>query len=239
MATRARAAREEEAIAAYEDAVRGSADVNVSEALAMRRLFRAHGFTYVDDSEGSPVEKLDNDAIKGSIFVIAPDHRVSTRDDRSSEPIHRHVLAGEILKGHPVPPPHGDSDAWDALGALERATWKKAEGHIWKLIDDKFGGTLQRWMRERLDEELVLVKAGDYLFVTDEPKYVEAEIWRRYTDKAEIQMIAAAEQMALFGRQLPALKRRAVPALNKATKQATDKAMAAYTLRAQENGEEE
>jgi hypothetical protein len=229
----------QEAIAAYEDALRSSADVNVSEALAVRRLFRAHGFTYVDESESLPVEKLDNDAIKGSIFEIAPNHRVSSREDRSTEPIHRHVLAGEILKDHPIPPPHGDSDAWDALDALKRATWKKAESHIWKLIDDKFGGTLQRWMRERLDEELVLVKADDYLFVTDQAKFVETEIWRRYTDKAEIQMIAAAEQMALFGRQLPALKRRAVPALNKAAKQSADKAMAAYTLRAQENGEEE
>lgn len=229
----------EEAVTAYEEAVRSSADVNVSEALAMRRLFRAHGFTYADDSESPPVEKVDNDAIKGSIFEIAPDHRVSSPDDRSSEPIHRHVLAGEILKGHPIPPPHGDSDAWDALDALERAAWKKAESHIWKQIDDKFGATLQRWTRDRLDEELVLVKAGEYLFVTDDPKYVEAEIWRRYTDKAEIQMIAAAEQMALFGRQLPALRRRAVPALKKATKQVGDKAMAAYTLRAEENGEEE
>lgn len=239
MATMESTSLEEEAAALYENEVRSSADVNVSEALAVRRLFRKYGFTYVDDSESSAVEKLDNDALKEAIFEIAPDHRVSTRDDRSSEPIHRHTLAGEILTGHPIPPPHGDSDAWDALGALDRAAWKKAEGHIWKLIDDKFGGTLQRWTRERLDEELVLVKAGDYLFVTDEPKFVEAEIWRRYTDKAEIQMIAAAEQMALFGKQLPALKPRAVPALNKAGKQTADKAMAAYTLRAQENDEEE
>ena len=44
--------------------------------------------------------------------------------------------------------------------------------------------------------------------------------------------------MALFGKQLPALKPRGVPALNKATKRGSDKAMAAYTLLAQENDEE-
>jgi len=230
----------EAAAAAYETEVRSSAERNAIEALAVRSLFRAHGFTYIDDSDGSPgVEKLDNDALKEAIFEIAPDHRVSTKNDRSSEPIHRHVLTSEILKGHPIPPPHGDSDKWDGLGALERAAWKKAEGHIWKLIDDKFGGTLQRWTRERLDDDLVLVKADDYLFVTDEPKYVEHEIWRRFTDKAELQWIAAAEQMAMFGKQLPALKPRARPALKKATNQGADKAMAALTLRAEENGEEE
>jgi hypothetical protein len=228
----------EEAISAYEEAVRSSAAGSVAETLALRRLFRTHGFTYVDDSEDPSVEKLDNEAIKDAIFAIVPDHRVSSADDRSSKPIHRHVLAGEILKGHPVPPPDGDSDAWDALGAVDRASWKKAESHIWKLIDDKFNGTMQRWMRERLGEELVLVKAGDYLYVTDQAKYVEADIWRRYTDKAEIQLVAAAEQMALFGKQLPALKPRGVPALNKATKRGSDKAMAAYTLLAQENDEE-
>lgn len=231
----------DEAIAAYEEAVKSSHMASVTETLAVRALFRKHEFTYVDGANGnSPVEKVDNDAIKKAIFEIAPDHLVGpAKEDRTDNPIHRYLVTGALLPGEPVPPPYGDADEWDAQDALTRAVWHKAEQHNWKLIDHKFSGTLQRWMREELDENLVLVKAGDYLFVTAEAKYVEAEIIRPMTDKAEIALVGAAEQVGLFTRQLPALKGRARSALKKAAKQAGDKALAAYTLRAEENGDEE
>ena len=230
-----------EAIAAYEEAVKSSHSVSVTQTLAVRELFRKYEFTYVDgDNTNSPVEKVDNDAIKRAIFEIAPDHLVGpAKEDRTNNPVHRYLVTGDLLKNEPVPPPFGDAEAWDAQDALTRAVWHKAEQHIWKLVDHKFSGTLQRWVRDELEEDLVLVKAGDYLFLTDEAKYVEAEIIRPMTDKAEIALVGASEQLGLFTRQLPALKGRARSALKKATKQAGDKALAAYTLRAEANGEEE
>jgi hypothetical protein len=228
-----------EAVQAYEEAVRSSASVSVTEALAMRALLREYEFTYVDDSKITPVEKVDNEAIKKAIFAIAQDHVVgAAKEERLDVPIHRYLVAGALLTNEPVPPPHGDADAWDAQDALARTAWHKAEQHIWKLVDHKYGGTLQRWVRDELDD-LVLVKAGDYLFLTNEAKYVEAEIIRPMTDKAEIALVGAAEQVGLFTRQLPTLKGRARSALKKAAKQAGDKALAAYTLRAEANGEED
>ena len=89
---------------------------------------------------------------------------------------------------------------------MDRQALTLAERHIWKLVDDKYNSVLQRWTREELEEGLVLVKAGDEMFVTSEPRFVKSEIWTPITDKAEIAMIAAAEQIALFAKQCPALK---------------------------------
>lgn len=233
----------EEAIAAYEEVVKSSHRVSVTETLAVRALFRKHEFTYVDASNGdSPIEHVDNDAIKRCILEVAQDHLVGpAKEDRVNMPIHRFLVAGAVLKNEPVPPPFGDSDAWDALDALAHVAWHKAEQHVWKLVDHKFSGTLQRWVREDLNNEdthLVLVKADGYLFITSEAKYVEAEILRKMTDKSEVALVAAGEQAGLFTRQLPALKGRAPAALRKAAKTAGEKALAAYTLRAEENGEE-
>jgi hypothetical protein len=229
----------EEAIAAYEESVRDKASSNVTLDLATRSIFREHGFVRVDTSKDPAVEVLDNDKIKDSIFEIAPDHVVVTKDDRNSEPIHRYALASKIILGRPAPPPYGDSDAWDAESALRRAAWYKAEQHIWKLIDDKYNAALQRMVREELEEELILVKTGDYVFLTSDPRFVQAEIYRRLTDRVELGLVAAAEQMALFEKQMPALKGKAVPALTSASKRMGDKAHAAYTLLADENGAEE
>jgi hypothetical protein len=236
----------EEAIEAYEETVKSSHRVSVTEALAVRALLRKYEFTYVDPGNGSvPVERVDNDAIKRDILEVAQDHLVGpAKEDRTDKPIHRFLVTGALLKDEPVPPPYGDADAWDALDALAHVAWHKAEQHIWKLIDHKYSGTLQRWVRETLNNEdthLVLVKADDYLFITTEAKYVEAEILRKITDKSEVALVAAGEQAGLFTRQLPALKGRAPAALRKAAKQAGEKALAAYTLRAAEengNGEE-
>jgi hypothetical protein len=242
MATKTKAPSDE-AIAAYEEAVKSSHRVSVTETLAVRALFRKYEYTYVDGANGnSPVEKVDNDGIKKGIFDIAGEHIVgASKEDRITIPIHRYEVTGKLLADEPVPPPHGDPDQWDAQDALTRAVWHKAEQHCWKLIDHKFNGTLQRWVRDsdELDDGLVLVKAGDYLFLTAEPKYIEADVFAPMTDKAVIAMVSAGEQFGLFTRQNPALKARARSALKKATKQAGDKALAAYTLRAEENGEEE
>lgn len=234
----------DEAIAAYEEAVKSSHRVSVTETLALRALIRKYEYTYVDGANGnSPVEKVDNDAIKRDILEVVKDHIVGQpKDERINNPIHRYQVTGALLKDEPVPPPYGDADAWDAQDALARATWHKAEQHNWKLIDHKYSGTLQRWVRDELCDEtthLVLVKAGDYLFLTDQAKYVESEILRRITDKSEVALVAAGEQAGLFTRQLPALKGRAPAILKKAAKTAGDKALAAYTLRAEENGGEE
>jgi hypothetical protein len=223
---------EEAAAEAYEESVRNSASLRVTEDLAMRAMFRRHGFTTVEGD----MEKLDNNKIKQEIFKLLPDHRVTTTADRINEPMHRYEVAGSLLSQYPVPP----SEEWDALDAMDRQAWTLAERHIWKLVDDKYNAILQRWTRDELEEGLVLVKAADVMYLTSEPRFIKSEIWTPITDKAEIAMIAAAEQIALFAKQCPALKSSAVPALKKASKQAADKAMAAYTLRAgQENGEEE
>ena len=227
-----------EAIAAYETSVRSKASANVAVDLEARRIFREHGFVQVDASCDPPVETLDNDKIRDAIFEIVPEHLVVTKEDRNTEPIHRHTLASKVLSKCPAPPPHGDSDAWDAESAETRAGWHKAEQQIWKLIDDKPNAALQRMVREELEDELILVKAGDYVFVTNEPRFVQAEIYRRFTDKVELQLVAAAEQMALLEKQMPALKGKAVPALNSASKRMGEKAHAAYRLLADEDGDE-
>lgn len=227
-----------EAIAAYETLVRGKASTNVAVDLEARRIFREHGFVQVDTSGELPVETLDNDRIRDAIFEIVPEHLVVSKADRNTEPIHRYALASKVLSKRPAPPPYGDSDAWDAENVERRAGWQKAEQQIWKLIDDKPNAALQRMVREELEDELILVKAGEYVFVTSEPRFVQAEIYRRFTDKVELQLVAAAEQMALLEKQMPALKGKAVPALNSASKRMGDKAQAAYLLLADEDGSE-
>jgi hypothetical protein len=221
----------DEAIAAY--------DSNVAVDLAARSIFRERGFVQVDTSRDPAVETLDLERIRDSIFEIVPNHLVTTKDERNTEPIHRYALAAKLIPGRSAPPPYGDSDAWDAESAERRAAWYKAEQQIWKLIDDKPNAALQRMVREELEDDLVLVKAGDYVFVTGEPRFVQAEIYRRVTDKVELQFVAAAEQMALLERQLPGLKGKAVPALNSASKRMGEKAQAAYLLLADENSAEE
>lgn len=228
----------DEAIAAYEALIRTKASSNVAVDLEARKIFREHGFVQVDASGGSPVETLDNERIRDAIFGIVPEHLVVSKEDRNTEPIHRYALAKQVLPGRPAPPPYGDSDAWDAESVERRAGWQKAEQQIWKLIDDKPNAALQRMVREELEDELVLVKAGDYVFVTSEPRFVQAEIYRRFTDKVELQLVAAAEQMALLEKQMPALKGKAVPTLNSASKRMGDKAQAAYLLLADEDSAE-
>ena len=230
----------EEAIAAYEEQVKSSARVNVTEALAVRALFRKYGFTHVKDG----VENLNNEKIKEALFDIAVelDHRVGApAKERTDKPVHRFLVTKGILTDEPVPPPHGDADPWDAQDALAQQVWHKAEQHNWKLVDHKFGGTLQRWLRDddELGGGLVLVKDGDYLFVTDQVKYVEAGIIKPMTAKAELALIGAGEQLGLFTDQLPALKGRARSILKKAAKEAGEKAQAAYTLRVEANGGDE
>ena len=233
----------DEAIAAYEEAVKSSHRVSVTETLAVRALFRKYEYTYVDGANGnSPVEKVDNDLIKQDIFAVAREHIVGpAKGERLTVPIHRYLVTAALLKEEPVPPPHGEPDEWDAQDVLARAAWHKAEQHCWKLVDHKFNATLQRWVREsdELEDGLVLVKAGDYMYLTAEAKYIEADVFTPMTDKAVLAMVGAGEQFGLFTRQNPALKARARAALKKATKQAGEKAQAAYTLRAEENGEEE
>lgn len=217
----------EAAIAAYEAEVQQSASTSVTEALAMRSLLRKFSFTRIDESVEPAKERVDNEAIKGAIYTILPDHVVTDAADYETAPLHRHKLAGKLLVGHPVP----RTDEWDALDAMGRAAWNKAEQHIFKQVGDAYGDTLQRWVRERLGNGLVLVKEGETVFLTAQPKYIRSGIFQPKQDKLEVAAAALGEQYALFGKQCPALKVGAQATLKSGMKRVGEKAQAAYTLR--------
>lgn len=187
------------AIAAYEEWVKQTHTGAVQVELAKREILRKSGFvSYTTD----PVtETLDNAAMKEAIWQVTSDEAiVTTAKERDELPLHRLTLGSRLLDG----PAHG-TDEWFDQDVLVRAGWVKAEQAIWKLIDHKYGATLQRWTRERLPGH-VFVRTADSVFITTEAKFVAQEIYGPEDDKLELQAVSIGTQRALFEQQLPALK---------------------------------
>lgn len=187
------------AIAAYEAWVKGNSTGAVQVELAKRDILRKSGFTVYTTE---PVmETLDNGAMKEGVWRVTSDEAiVVTQKDRDTLPLHRLTLGSRLLDG----PAHG-TDEWFDQDVLVRSGWLKAEQAIWKLIDHKFGSTLQRWTRERLPDH-VFVRTADSVFITPEAKFAAQEIYGPEDDKLELLAVAIGTQRALFETQLHALK---------------------------------
>ena len=217
------------AIAAYETWVKGNSTSAVQVELAKRDILRRSGFVvYTAD----PImETLDNGAMKEGVWKVASEEAiVTTQKDRDSLPLHRYTLASKLLDG----PAHG-TDEWFDLDVLERSGWLKAEQAIWKLIDHKFGATLQRWTRERLPGH-VFVRTADSVFITTEAKFVAQEVYGPEDDKLELLAVSIGTQRALFEQQLPALKGQGKSLATLGTR-VSKKARGAYDAKAALNGE--
>jgi hypothetical protein len=224
---------EEKAVEVFESSIRESVQANLLRTLAMRAMFRNHGFTVVDDSGAEPEERLDNEALKEKILTIISPLRVVTKNDRDTVPMERYPLTGLILDQVPVPP----SEEWDALDAMERAAWIKAEQHVWKLIQTKPSDTIQRWVHERLGDGLVVVKTDSEVFLTAEPKYIRSEILLPIADKHEIAAAAMGDLFGAYSAQNPALKASALALLKSSTKRMGEKASASFLLKSAEDGD--
>jgi hypothetical protein len=220
-------------IAAYEKSIKEHSVSDTQEKLSMRRIFRKQeGFTVTPPEDLEPMERLDTEAIKEKIFALVSEEAiVSTAAEQEELPIQRKKLTSRLLDRWPS---YG-SDEWYSLDELEREGWELAERQIWKLLDHKYGATLQRWTRERLGEGHVFIRTKDSVFITAETKVIKYQILQKETDKAEKLMRTIGEQYGLFGRQHPALQPGAVSSLKALNARAGKKMLAAYTLKA-ENG---
>lgn len=232
--------RTEEGIAAaaaeaFETSKTQSAQQNVLVALAERRIFRKQGLVIVEDGD-EPTESVDNGAIRRSIFEIGSTQaNVVTKDDRDNLPIHRFALAGQVLDKYPVP----TEDEWDELDPMERAGWKKAESHIWRLVNVAPNSPIQRWARDRLPEGTMFVKTDDVFYVTAEPRWQRSEILVPYTDEKEIEAAAMGEFLASYVNLNPALKSGARSLLKATTRRMSEKADAAFLLKVADSGDDE
>jgi len=187
------------AAAAYELSVKQSNSIAQAVTIAKRDILRRSGFVHYDTDP--PMERESHEPIKKQVWeILAAEAVVTTAEEREKLPIQRLALGSRLLDG----PDYGSDEWWD-LDVIDRKGWAKAEQKIWNLLDHHYGGTLQRWTRERLPGH-VFVKAVDSCFITSEPKYVEQAIYRPETDKLEVLAVSIGTQRALFETQLPALK---------------------------------
>jgi hypothetical protein len=220
---------------AWEDYIRTATSADAIGKMATRSIFRAHGLVRVEEDVDPPEEKVNNDRIRRLACKTIEPRIVVTKEDREGDvPLHRYELAGSILNRLPIPP----SDEWDALDAQMRAAWHKAEQHIWKLVQTKFGDAMQRWVRETLGNGLVLIKtAEDTVFLTAEPKFIRAELFQPLTDKLELQAVAMGSMLGAFAAEYPALRAPAKSLLKSTMKRAGVRAANAYGVVA--NGDTE
>jgi len=224
----------QEAQSAFEELIRATATSGTQEKLTERTLFREQGYTYIDDPEGEPMERLDGEGVKETIWALTSSNAiVVTDDDQDLLPIQRKVLASQVLDKHPA---YG-TDEWYAQDELWRQSWLKAEQQVWKFVEDKYAATLQRWTRERLGNGHVFIKADDAVYITAATKFIKQEILLKEQDKLEKLARVIGEQYALFGTQHPALQTSAVSSIKAVTTRAGKKALAAYTLKAKNGGD--
>jgi len=221
-----------EAIAAYQAALIQAAQTNTGDLLAERAIWRHQGFTYIDEDE--VMEKLDHEAIKEVIWDATKTHAiVVTGADREACPLLRKRLASIVLDKHPA---YG-TDEWYAEDERFRTGWLLAERKCWKLVDAKYGATMQRWTRERLGDGHVFIKTEDSVYLTTDAKFIKQDLFTKDTDKLEKLAASLGEQRALFGRQNKALQQGAEASLKALGTRLGEKARAAYTLKSK-NGSE-
>ena len=236
MPTKQKASTEvDDGIAAYEEAIKEGSTEGVLVEMAQREILRASGFVFYTTDPA--MEFIHNEAIKEAAWQLtAGGAIVSTQDELDSLPIQRLALASKLLEG-----PEFGTDEWLAQDVVWRKGWTKAEQYVWKQLGHKYGDTVQRWTRERLntdDQHHILVKMPDRVFITTEPKFAADVIYKKDEDKMEMLALSMGAARALFERQMPGLKGQGT-SLKALGTRVSKKARAAYDAKALNGAEDE
>jgi hypothetical protein len=208
----------DEVIAATEKRIRGSNANKAEVEIAKMRMLRDAGYTVVDARGKETVASEDLRVLMESHILKA---RAEDRAERLSSSISRNRMMTLLMPDLP----EYDSEDWYELDVLTRTAWMKIAQLVWRLIDARAMGRLQR-MIAKSEDGLVLVKTqvGEdgvpSVYVTTSPKLVAADVFKPMEDQVSLAAENMATEVVMFGRRNPALAAPGRKALKRSVKSA-------------------
>lgn len=220
-----------EGIERYEQSVAQKSNVGVVLSIALRNLLREHDLTKVIEQADGPLEIEDPEAIEDALFAAFSSAKVVSKKDHDTEPVHKYDITHSVL--HQYPKPYDSDGGWDDLDPLTRQAILAAVAFFWRKAtsqQQQYGAKFQRRVRKELGKDYVLVRMGDSLYVTSEPRFVKTEVFQPPMDKAEVSTIKAAEMIGKFSKGNPALSKVGKQVVKASANRIGTKAVAAFML---------
>lgn len=208
----------DEVIAATEKRIRSSQSAKAEVDIAKMAMFRDAGYTQVD-AKGVETPAYDN--LRDLIEEAAVKARAEDRAERLSSCISRNRLMALLFPDLP----EYDSEEWYDLSLLERSAWTKVAQSIWRLIDARAMGKMQRRIA-KLEDGLVLVKTqvGEdgvpCIYVTTSPKLIAEDVFRPLEDQVALAAENSATEITTFAKRNPALAAPGKKALKRSMRSA-------------------
>lgn len=227
----------EDAIAATENAIRAKSATRAEIEIAKLAIFRRAEYTTIG-RDGREV--IDAYQVKQDIFDAILEAEANDREERKDVAISRSTLMAKLFDDYP----EYDSEEWHALDVFTRNVWNKVTEVVWRMIDTKAKGTIQRWAGEDHDG-LVVIKTEvgkdgvPSVYVTRSPKLFFTDHVTPMADKVALAAEGMAGELSTFvqrNRELEAPTRRAV---KRAIKDAGTRAEAVLLLNAGTGDEDE
>lgn len=219
-----------DAIAATENAIRAKSATRAETEIAKLAIFRRAGYTTMG-RDGREV--VDANQVKQDMFDVIVEAEASDRDDRKEVAISRSTLMAKLFDDYP----EYDSEEWHALDVTSRTVWNKVTETVWRMIDTKAKGTIQKWAGEGHDG-LVVVKTEvgkdgvPSVYVTRSPKLFFTDIVTPMADKVALAAEGMAGELAEFAQRNKELDGPSRRAVKRAIKDAGSRAEAVLLLNA-------